>query len=75
MDKNLRDDFYITKDALIMLQDFLEKLIGSSATGRSFAEVIPETEGREIIAYVKQTPSRRDGDNRVFNEITSYKEV
>lgn len=59
----LRQDYYLTEDALYRLRKFLEENCRLSCEGRSFQEVIPETENAEIIVQLKHRLSE-DGQSK-----------
>ena len=70
--KTLRDDFYLTEDAMYRLRDFLEKNLQLNGTGRSFDELLPETKNMELEAYISQNPSQKEGDDSIYNNIDRY---
>ncbi len=69
--RQMRHSFWVTDGALFMMREFIEHC-GISHTGKTFKQVLPEVVGQAVKAYVNQTPSRRPGDDSVFNEITSF---
>jgi len=66
--KTMRVDYYLTDDALFRLKDFLEKL-GLSLSGRTFAEVIPETTNCQFIGTVTHETSTKNPED-IFANIT-----
>lgn len=42
---------YLTTDAMIMLKEFLEKVCKIDTTGRTYADMIPETTNTEIVLH------------------------
>lgn len=71
-EKQFRSDFYTTKDAMWRFRDFIEKHLKIEVTGgRTYAQALPETTGKQVIIHLKQSPSSRPGDDSIFNEIES----
>lgn len=70
--KKLRDDFYLTADALYRLREYLEKKLNLNVSGRPFGACIAEVPGKTVIASVVQNPSQREGDDSIYNEISGY---
>jgi hypothetical protein len=70
--------FYLTPEALFMLDGFLEK-IGMPLAGRTYKAVIPECVGKSFWGMTsKEMAPARDGDApgaepRFFNNITDYR--
>lgn len=77
----LRDDFYLTEEALYRLREFLEEKVGLTISGRSFSEVIPETTNQMLGVYVTQRAGQKQaGDDPdkappMFNEVNGYTRV
>jgi hypothetical protein len=46
--RTLREDFYLTENALFRLREFLENHLKLETGGRPFAEVIPEMDGQFV---------------------------
>lgn len=65
-EKQLRKDYYITKDALYRLKDFLGSC-GIEVQGRALGETIPESLNASVILDVKQRNSE-DGKD-IFNDV------
>lgn len=57
--RSMKVDFYLTQDAVWRLKDFLEAC-GINTSGRTFAELIPETAGAFVSAFVKHEISGED---------------
>lgn len=70
--KTLRDDFYLTDDALYRLREFLENALGLNCSNESFGQVLVKTDGLRVIGNVKQVASKREGSTDIFNEIVQY---
>jgi hypothetical protein len=70
--KALRDDMWLTPDALYRLGDFLNAL-GCHTEGRTFDQVLPEAKGKTIWGKVIQEPEQKGP--RIFANITSYTPV
>ena len=75
-ERTLRKDFYLTKDAMWRFADFLQdRGLKIDVGQRTYAMVLPETAGKQIVAVVKQAPSSKPGDDSIFNEIESFQAV
>lgn len=70
--RTLQDKFYLTEAAMYRLREFMEKRLGLDCTGRTFDQNVPETHGCEVEAFLKQTPSQREGDDSVYTNIDRY---
>lgn len=70
-EKSLRLDFFLTEDALYRLTGFLEGSIGLTISGRTLAELIPETAGQSIRVYVTHEISERNPEE-VYANISQY---
>lgn len=62
--------FYLTKDAMYRLREFLENGLAMNCGGRNFDEVIPETSNAPIIVQVGHRAGQKEGE--FFMEITDY---
>jgi hypothetical protein len=71
--KTLRDDFYLTDDALYRLSEFLETL-GIEMSGRTFAECLPETINQAITITVSHSINQQD-PSIIYSNITGYAEA
>ena len=67
--KKIRDQFYLTEGALFRLKNFLEAC-GHDVEGKTFAELLPETSGCSVNAYISQRPN--DDGTKFYAEIKSY---
>ncbi len=71
-ERTFRYDFYTTPDAMWRFRDFLEKVLKLDCSGgRSYAQVLPETQGKVFVAHIKQSPSSKPNDDSIFNEVES----
>lgn len=62
-------EFYLTDDALHMLDTMLRSL-GLSMEGRTYEELIPEAVGADVLAQVIQEVDDRDAEDiRTFNKV------
>lgn len=68
--RNIRHDFFLTKDSMHVLRKFFENL--NMDISRPFNDLIPEAVNMELKAVVTETPSKNPGDDRVFNNIQSF---
>lgn len=64
-------DFYLTKDAMYRLKDFIETFKNVSSAGRPFSQVIPELKGAPVALVVIQRPS--DDGQSLYNNISELK--
>lgn len=46
--RRLREDFYLTENAMFRLREFLENHVQLETSGRPFSEVIPEMQGQQV---------------------------
>lgn len=60
--KPLRMDYYITKDALYRLREFLQDGLGLSCEGRNFDEVIPESTNVPFTVHVAHDAGQKEGE-------------
>jgi hypothetical protein len=67
--KTINHKFYITPDALYRLSLFLAAI---GLPDVSLEEGISMAQGRRGIANVKQVPSRKPGETRMYNDIDSF---
>lgn len=70
----LNDDFYITPDALYRLTEFLTKTLGFDAS-KPVDELIPLARGQMYRVYVIEEPSKKPGDDAVYNRIATRGKV
>ena len=70
--RKMSTDFYLTPDARFRLKDFLQSL-GMKTEGSTFDELIPDTVGQSIIAYVTQRFNPEKPDEPPRNNIKSVK--
>lgn len=72
-EKQFRLDFFLTPDSEYRLTEFMQS-IGLDTAGRSFAELLPETVGADILFELSMQPAQgRDGseqEGRFVNFIT-----
>lgn len=69
--KELRDDFYLTENAMFRLVDFLEAC-GVNTAGRQLDELVPEAVGRTVKVAMIQTPNQKNPEAAGYNEIQTY---
>lgn len=69
--RELRDDFYLTPDALFRLTEFLQNAVGLEISGRTLAELIPETTNQQVTVTLGHRPSQQD-PSRIFENILGY---
>ena len=62
--------FYLTKDALFRLREFLENGLALDCGGRNFDEVIPETVNMPLVVHVSHRAGRKEGE--FFMELDDY---
>lgn len=68
-DKTLKTQFWLTEGSMWRLKDFLEKA-GCDLTGKSFAEVLADIAGQQIVSIVSH---RVGNDNEsVFAEVKRF---
>lgn len=67
-----RTTFYLTLDSEYRLKEFIASC-GIPTEGRTFAELLPECQGREVVLDIQQRPSE-DG-TEIFNDVKSVKGV
>lgn len=68
--KELRDDFYLTENAMFRLVDFLNAS-GLNTEGRTLDELVPEAVGKIVKASVGIQPNQKDPSAAGYNEIRS----
>jgi hypothetical protein len=56
-DYEMEDDFWITEKSAFMLSNFLQNVMGFS--GMSMAQAVAECSGKQFIATIAHTPSKR----------------
>lgn len=71
--KSLRRDFFLTDDALWRLDQFLRDELGLELEGRSYAEVLPETTGSQVLIEVRQGMNQQTND--LFNEVAGLRKL
>lgn len=71
--KELREDFWLTDEAMFRLRSFLENAIGLKGEGRSLGEVIPEADSQEVLISVTHRTS--DDGEQVFANISNFASV
>jgi len=54
--------FYLTKDALYRLREFLENGLALSCSGRNFDEVIPESANVPLTVHVSHRAGQKEGE-------------
>lgn len=69
--RKLRATFYLTEDAVYRFREFAEKC-GVEVEGLPLKQALSECQGKLIVGYVTQEPSGREGDQRMFNNITGW---
>ncbi len=62
--------YYLTKDALYRLREFLEDGLGLNCSGRNFDEVIPETVNASLVVHVSHRAGQKEGE--FFMELNDY---
>lgn len=72
--RKLRATFYLTEDAVYRFKEFAEKA-GVDPDGLPLKQALSECQGKQIIGYVTQDPSGKDGDQRMFNNISGWQKV
>ena len=60
--KTIPLDFYLTKDALYRLREFLENTAGMECSGRNFDVVIPETTNAQIVVVIAHRAGQKEGE-------------
>lgn len=73
--KVLRDDFWITPDAVYRIGELADKCGVPGANERSNRELIEEIVMCQVMINVIQQPSTKPGDTRTFSNISSYAPV
>ena len=68
--KPLWMDYYITKDALYRLREFLQDGLGLSCEGRNFDEVIPESTNAPLTVHVRHRAGQKEGE--FFMDLDDY---
>jgi hypothetical protein len=69
-DKTLKTQFYLSEDALFRLKDFLAKT-GLPTEGRSFAEILSEVAGAQIIGIVSHRVNPNNAE-QIFAEVRNF---
>ena len=62
--------FYLTKDAMFRLREFLENGLELNCSGRNFDEVIPETANVSVTVHVSHTAGQKEGE--FYMQIDDY---
>jgi hypothetical protein len=76
--KTVREDFWLTPDSAYRLSDAdtgLASKAGINVHNKTLRQIIEELPNNQVIGYVTQTPSNREGDDRMFNNLTSFREA
>jgi len=74
--RQLRQDFFLTEDALWRLREFFEKAIGIDIGQRTFGEIIAnELPTKQVMAMVVQVPSQKAGDDSIYNNISGFAKI
>lgn len=68
--KTLPLTFYLTKDAMYRLREFLEDGLGLSCSGRNFDEVIPESMNVSLSVHVSHRAGQKEGE--FYMELNDY---
>lgn len=68
--RTLRDDFYLTEDALYRLSEHLQNVFGLSPD-INLQQAVEMVVGKPCVGHVVETLNKRD-PSRPFNEIKSY---
>ncbi len=68
--KSIFHTFYLTKDAMFRLREFLEDGVGLNCAGRNFDEVIPETTNAPVAVHIMHRAGQREGE--FYMEIDDY---
>ena len=71
--KPLNLDFYLTKDAIYRLREFLEDTLDLSCSGRNFDEVIPETTNAQLTVVIGHRQGNKEGE--IWMEIADHMKV
>lgn len=66
-------NFYLTKDAIYRLREFLEDGLGLASVGRNFDEVIPESTNVPLVVQIAHQAGQREGE--FFMRIDDYLKV
>lgn len=56
---SLRQDYWLTPDAVYRLKEFLEKTLGIESTGKTIGEMIPQAVGQQVLINVKHSIDRK----------------
>lgn len=74
--KELREDFWVTPDALYRLTEFHASILGPTP-GVSVRQNLPAVVGQQVFGYVDEVPSNKPGakPEDVFNNITAFTSV
>jgi len=59
-DKEFRNDFYLTDDAMFRLRDFLENSLKMPVAGMTYSEMIPATTGMSCLVKIKHEINGED---------------
>ena len=70
LDREIRDSFYLTPDAMFRFKEFMEKC-GITLTGAVLGDKVPEIDGKTIDAFMTQEPDK-DDPKVIYNRIKSY---
>jgi len=72
--KSVKASFWIDADSMWRLTNFLEKL-GLNVEDDTFANLIDDMAGGELVGVVTERPSGIVGDDRVFNDVKGFQTV
>lgn len=64
-------DFYMTDRAAFMLKEFLVKACRLDGTGKSLAQLMPESNGVYVLASIKHSVSQKDNES-IYANIDSF---
>jgi len=60
--KPIRNDYYLTGDAMYRLREYLEDTLELNCAGRPFDEVIPDTTNCQLIVSIIHNPGSKEGE-------------
>ncbi len=70
--REIRQDFWLTEDAVHRLRDFVEKSGAPVNDEMSIRECIPLAGDLHILGYITQTKSKKPGDDTVYSNFSSF---
>jgi len=62
--------YYLTKDAMFRLREFLEEGLALNCSGRNFDEVIPESANASLTVHVSHRAGQKEGE--FYMELDDY---